>query len=309
MKKRVSGKRRISLSARGLTGRRPSPDPAADHRTNILNEIRKRSGSLAHDLDVPKHARLRNAILAGLKDGLLKPGAQLPPEQVIANALGLSHGTVRRTMQQLEVGGIVTREHGRGTFVAKQHVLDEIWHLRFHDEDVHKVLPIYARILERCVTHGDGPWTDALGNDSEGYVVIRRSYDVDHRFVCYTEFYLQASGFGEMATRRLRDLESTNLKRYINEHYGFPTLYATQRVRLEVLDPRTCKIMSVKRATVGLLLEVVSYTYGDAPLSFHLIHIPPTKYMLDLSMRGLSSRVPPAGDSDISPDVQSYVRA
>ena len=68
---------------------------------------------------VPKHVRLRNAVLAAIRKGYLKPGDQLPPEQEVSRAVGLSLGTVQRALSNLANERALVREQGRGTFIAK----------------------------------------------------------------------------------------------------------------------------------------------------------------------------------------------
>ena len=50
----------------------------------------------------------------------LDPGSQLPSEDALAAQLDVSRATVREALQALAARRIVTRKHGRGTFVAEK---------------------------------------------------------------------------------------------------------------------------------------------------------------------------------------------
>lgn len=58
-----------------------------------------------------------------LQQGILKPGAQLPPEPEMAQALGISRMTLRASLNLLEREGTVVRRQGRGTFLTDQPLL------------------------------------------------------------------------------------------------------------------------------------------------------------------------------------------
>lgn len=53
-----------------------------------------------------------------LRDGLLRAGARLPNERLVAELSGLSRSTVRVVFGQLEQDGRIVRQVGRGTYVA-----------------------------------------------------------------------------------------------------------------------------------------------------------------------------------------------
>ncbi len=100
-------------------------------RQSVIAKIRTRFAQSA-DPGMPKYLQLRRAILASIEDDVLAPGDQIPPEEKLTSVLGISLGTVRRALGQLAAGGFVTREHGRGTFIAKhQRAIDDSWHYRF----------------------------------------------------------------------------------------------------------------------------------------------------------------------------------
>jgi DNA-binding FadR family transcriptional regulator len=49
-------------------------------------------------------------------------GTRLPPERVLADELGVSRGTLRKALADLEVEGLIWRHVGRGTFVGNRPV-------------------------------------------------------------------------------------------------------------------------------------------------------------------------------------------
>lgn len=260
-------------------------------RDAVIGWIRRLFAQSA-DVGQPKHLQLRKAILASIRDDILKRGDQVPPEQDLAAALRLSLGTVRRALGQLALDGTISRDHGRGTFVTKApRTISDAWHFRFYADDGRSFLPVYSHVLGRDVVDGEGPWSTFLGADPEGYVHFARCFNVDSRFLCYSEFYLRANRFRKMLDLPLSDLDSVNLKRILSEQFGTPTLYVSQRVRTQPLPRRICDIISVKRSSWGLFLEIVGYSFQNVPISYHAIWSPATKHLLDLTLHGIESPV------------------
>ena len=52
-----------------------------------------------------------------IKDGRLKPGDKLPPEQVLAEKFGTSRPSVREALSALEILGITESRGGKGNFI------------------------------------------------------------------------------------------------------------------------------------------------------------------------------------------------
>lgn len=68
----------------------------------------------------PKYERLKEHLLAEMRQGRLKPGTALPSEKRIAESLNIARSTVRQAMASLEQDGVISRIHGKGTFVQEQ---------------------------------------------------------------------------------------------------------------------------------------------------------------------------------------------
>ena len=67
---------------------------------------------------VPLWRRARDAIVRRILSGEFPAGAMLPSEGELGAQLGVSQGTARKALTELERSGVVERRQGRGTFVA-----------------------------------------------------------------------------------------------------------------------------------------------------------------------------------------------
>jgi DNA-binding LacI/PurR family transcriptional regulator len=68
----------------------------------------------------PKYERLKAHLLTEMREGRLQPGVALPSEKRLAESLNVARSTVRQAMAALEQDGVVSRIHGKGTFVHDQ---------------------------------------------------------------------------------------------------------------------------------------------------------------------------------------------
>ncbi len=236
------------------------------------------------DTRLPKHLRVRNAILEAVRDGSLKAGDQIPPERDLSASVNVSLGTVQRALGRLADDGTLIREHGRGTFVAApRRPVDELWQMRFIAEDGHGLLPVYSRIIDQRVIETRGSWSKALGSDSKGYLQISRLLNVDDKFSCYSRFIVQMSRFRGLRRRGEGLLQSVNLRRILGEELGAPTVSVTQRVRTLRLADDICDALSIAHGVIGMMIDAIGHGYGGDAISFHRIWVPPTEYALDMT--------------------------
>jgi GntR family transcriptional regulator len=70
---------------------------------------------------IPKYRQLLNILRAQIISGRLAPDQQLPTEEDLSARYGLSRGTVRKAIEQLEAERLIRTEQGIGSFVASAH--------------------------------------------------------------------------------------------------------------------------------------------------------------------------------------------
>jgi GntR family transcriptional regulator len=80
---------------------------------------------------VPGYNQIVEQIQQEIASGKLKPGDQLPTVRALASDLRINFNTVARAYRILDEMGIISTQHGRGTFILEQpspEVMDRLRH-------------------------------------------------------------------------------------------------------------------------------------------------------------------------------------
>lgn len=232
---------------------------------------------------MPKHLRLRQSIVESLESGDLPIGTKLTGERELSEQLGLSLGTTQKALGRLVTEGFLVRRHGLGTFVGSvQRPMAGPWHFRFVSPQGGAELPVFATIIERALVTDEGPWTAALGSDAKGYVLIRRSVDIGGMFRCASRMLLPATRFGRLLRISERQLAHRNLKELMADEFAAPTVRSEGLAQCAALDRDDARVIGVAARTMGMRLQITSFTLGRVPITYQQVCIPPTDYLLKL---------------------------
>jgi GntR family transcriptional regulator len=72
--------------------------------------------------DLPLYKQMINRLIEQIETGFYKPGRMIPSERALCKSFGVSRITVRRCLSEMIHNGILYRQQGRGSFVAKRQV-------------------------------------------------------------------------------------------------------------------------------------------------------------------------------------------
>lgn len=70
------------------------------------------------DMDKPLYMAVVDALEQDIRNGVLKPGQQLPTHRELADIIGVNVSTITRSYKEAERRGLISGTVGRGTFVA-----------------------------------------------------------------------------------------------------------------------------------------------------------------------------------------------
>lgn len=71
----------------------------------------------------PKYLHVAAELREHIRNGKYAPGEWLPPEPELCELFGYDRGTVRRGLSVLQYEGLVSSEHGRGTYVRERRLI------------------------------------------------------------------------------------------------------------------------------------------------------------------------------------------
>jgi GntR family transcriptional regulator len=109
--------------------------------TNLNMSIDLRSG-------VPAYIQIIENIQRLAGNGDLKPGDQLPTVRQMAAELRVNHNTVARAYRLLDEAGVISTQHGRGTYLVEQPSEDSRQKLR--QEVLENIVRRFMEELDRC---------------------------------------------------------------------------------------------------------------------------------------------------------------
>jgi GntR family transcriptional regulator len=225
----------------------------------------------------PKYRVLRDAILAAISSGELKPGTRLPTEVELAKVLPYSLGTVQKAYGELVKRGAVVRSRGRGSFVAPpDRRLNEPWHCRFLGDDG-TILPVYEPGDQdaRCASvFGAGT---AISR-------IDRVLAIDDEFEVASRFYAKQSVVAALLDRPREQVETANFKALLYGELGIPISRIVQT--LSIPDRGAWRQVGIPLRP-HLLLEATAFAGKGEIAYFQELYIPRhrRKLMFDSDFR------------------------
>jgi GntR family transcriptional regulator len=141
---------------------------------------------------IPLHYQIADYLVDMLKRGEMAPEVQVPPEEELTRAFGVSRTTIRRSMGHLLTKGLLTRTRGRGTFwtdTAREFCQEKLVGINKQIFNISEKTTV--RVLAKSMGKGSREVSGFLGapNDEE-FVIFKRVRSAGGAPMSYTINYL-----------------------------------------------------------------------------------------------------------------------
>lgn len=223
-----------------------------------------------------KLERVYDSIVTQIESGTLGQGDRLPSEEQLAARYRVSVGTVQKALSQLAHFRVVSREHGRGTFVSGTRVSPgDVTYLRFCDHQGQE-LPRFITLVSVKRIKAEGTWSEFLG--SGAHIRIERFIRVGGKVNLFAEFWLREADFlrlkGRVNGKESRFLEK-NIRVMIAQQLSLPTLRLDQLVRFEAPPKHIARQIGIEPTRPTLIMDMRGYTLRDQPLFYQRVYAAP----------------------------------
>lgn len=230
---------------------------------------------------LPLYQQLAAQLLREIDSGRLPAGAQLPSEQALMAAHGVSRITVRQAIAVLLRAGKLVTQRGKGNFVAGARVLHELDALQgFQDALRQQGLEPRTTLVDWAP---EGGLLDAdLPPGLDLPVRLRRLYAIDDKPFAVVTGWLPAAA-AAVGRERAAHL---NVYEILSRFMGVRVGQADVSIRCERAPRDIAQLLGLPRSAMVLLMQRQSQDGRGHVCEFMRIHIVPERYEFRLRMHG-----------------------
>jgi GntR family transcriptional regulator len=219
----------------------------------------------------PLYAQVEAVLAADIAGGTLTAGSQLPTENSLIERFGVSRPTVRKAVQNLISRGLVEILRGKGTFVARPKITQELTALTGFVEDMQALgRNPTARLIDRQVVAADKTVAHQLALPAGSLVVrIQRVRLADGEPVSFDETYLPRE-IGEKVLTN--DLEVEPIFALLEQKYDMPLVEAEYRLEAVTAEAPVAQALGIQTGSPLFRIERTSYCAGSRPVDYEKLY-------------------------------------
>lgn len=218
----------------------------------------------------PLYSQIKELLIRRLASREWKPGDVLPSEIALANEYGVSQGTLRKALNELEAERLVVRRQGKGTFAAKHSANRSLFQF-FHlvSDTGERQLP-ESQVLECSASSATSEECDALGLD-RGISVTRimRIRHLSGRPVIWERISVPTQLFPGLQWCSPADVTNTLYDMYENR-YGVIVVRAEERLRAVTAGADESQLLGVKKGAPLLEINRIALSIEKKPVEWRV---------------------------------------
>ncbi len=211
---------------------------------------------------IPKYRQLVDILRSKILKGEIAPGERIPSEEDLIAAYGLSRGTVRKAVAQLEIERLIETEHGVGSFVRAMHPNAVPFNFLTPPDPVGAVVR-YEVLAQEAI-----PAPPAIAEKlkiAAGTAIIHivRRKRVDDLAVSYSERYLPESILPSLLLADLTQVGSIHSLLVAASEY--PLLRAEIEVEAHLMNADEAVLLEAAPGEAAILINRLTYTAPARP--------------------------------------------
>jgi len=227
--------------------------------------------ALEHASPLPLYHQLERALGERIARGEYETGEAIPGELELAREFGVSRGTIRQAIDRLVRSGLIVRQRGRGSFVARgpiDYPLGSFY--SFAHEMAGRGIEESSEVLLQRRARPPAAVVRALALPA-GVTTVRI---VRLRLAGQRPFLLETSHVPEALSPSLLAADLSRGSIYdVLEADGVRLTRITEHVRSVSLDLRQADVLRARAGSPGFALERLGVA-GDVPAEFRLVIAP-----------------------------------
>ena len=216
----------------------------------------------------PLYRQIRELLTRSLESGEWRPGEMIPSESELAARFGVSQGTVRKAIDEMSAEHLLVRKQGRGTFVASHSDPHSVFRFLSIRANEGELPPLKSVPLECWRAKAGAEVARVLGIEvGASVIVVRRLLRFGNTPAVFDELYLPGELFADLTLDVLKN-SKVSLYNLFESQFAVPMVRAEERLSAVSADRLSAELLQVTEGSPLLLVERVSYSYGNKPVEW-----------------------------------------
>jgi GntR family transcriptional regulator len=223
---------------------------------------------LDHDSTVPLYIQLKEHLRAQIEAGVYPSGTRLPSERELAQAFQMSRMTARQALQLLAKDGFISSRVGKGTYVRRPRIAQELRFLTSFTEDMHeRGLTPSSRVIRAVRDRADEEVAErlrvAVGAET---VLLSRVRLADQEPMVWEISHLNHRLCPGILERH--DFSQESLYQVLREVYDLRLIWAEETTGARMPNKEERDALQMDSRTPVLSRTRVTYTEYDQPVEY-----------------------------------------
>lgn len=221
------------------------------------------------DSNVPLYLQLVNIIKGNISKQILKEGDKIPAERELTEKYTISRSTVRQALSELEKQGLICKIHGKGNFVSKKTINQDLSRFYSFSNEMVKQGKIPGNKILYLLSKnaGDQIANKLKINKNDKIFVLTRIRLADNEALMYETSYLPYKRFKNLSEE---DIENKGLYNTLKDKFSATFSYAEETFYPCILNQEDSKFLNAVPGELGIIIErttyegnqIIEYTYS-----------------------------------------------
>ncbi|MGE5539607.1 MAG: GntR family transcriptional regulator [Gemmatimonas sp.] len=227
----------------------------------------------------PLYSQIRELLIGRMVSGDWRPGHMLPSEFKIAEEYGVSQGTVRKAIEDMEAEKLVVRRQGKGTFVIARSLPATKFHFfRIAADTGEKLPPPGNRILLLKREPASPHEMKALDLKRDTHVCRLHRVRLFHNVPTLIEQIVLPETIFPNFEEIYRNDPQPHVYLVFERKFGIVVTRADEELRAVSASADEAAALEIPEGTALLRIDRVGYGIGDRPIEIRRLICHTAKY-------------------------------
>jgi GntR family transcriptional regulator len=236
----------------------------------------------------PLYIQIKELLQSQIESGVFAVGDRLPSERELSESYNVSRMTARHALQLLQLDGLTKRQVGKGTYVSRPQIDQELRQLTSFTQDMtERGLHPQNRVLRAEICPADSEVADRLKVAAgDEIVVLQRVRLADGKPNALENAHLPHRLCPNLLTQH--DFGGESLYRVLQEDYDLHLVWANQLIGARMPKRLEREALELPKGVPVLSLLRVTFGEEDQPIEFVRSCYHSERYQLRTVLRGLN---------------------